>query len=272
MELSQEHIADFQRRILSWYRVNKRELPWRRDREAYHIFVSEIMLQQTQVARVISKYEAFLDAFPTICDLADAKPSAVLRLWSGLGYNRRAMYLQKAAQSICCDLRGVWPRTVEELKKLPGVGEYTARAIACLAFDQQIAVLDANVRRVILTQFQKSHYTSYPPSMKELQGIADQLLPFGKAYEWNQALMDYSSVELVKEKIPVVRQSAFKGSRRYVRGSILKYLVAHTTRKERDFCHLLPEYSRETIVSVLSDLLEERMIWKKGDVYSLFGE
>ena len=263
-QLTLRSIRQFQKEILGWYVENKRDLPWRRTRDPYQILVSEIMLQQTQVARVIPKYEEWLRTFPTVESLAKALTRDVLRLWSGLGYNRRALYLQKTAQ-ILNELRmknyelwkkdgeyGYWPRNVSELEKLPGIGKYTAGAVACFAFDQQIAVVDTNIRKVILTRFchperregsfyhRKDSSTSSQNDKneiasivsgdlvmteKEVQEIANQLLTKGKAYAWNQALMDYSAAMLRKEKVPVVRQSKFKGSNRYFRGKILRILL-----------------------------------------------
>jgi A/G-specific adenine glycosylase len=225
MNISSQQIIQFQDKILSWYANHKRDLPWRLTRDPYRILVSEVMLQQTQVQRVISKYIAWFEAFPTIQHLAKAKTSEVLRLWSGLGYNRRALYLQKTAQSVVSEHEGVWPQTIEGLKKLPGIGEYTARAVACFAFDQQVAVVDTNVRRVILTQFPMSNVKYQISNERQLQEIAETLLPKGNAYDWNQALMDYASVMLKKERIPIPKQSTFKGSNRYYRGKLLKTLL-----------------------------------------------
>jgi len=211
-------VEKFQHEILDWYKKNKRDLPWRKTRDPYKILVSEIMLQQTQVSRVIPKYEAWLSSLPTVETLSQAKKEDILRLWSGLGYNRLALYLQKCAQAIV--EIGKWPETVEDLEKLPGVGPYTARAIACFAFQQQVAVVDANVRKVILLKFKKMELDN-----KELQIIADQLLPIGRAYDWNQALMDYSNLVLQKEKVPTKKQSSFKDSNRYYRGKLMRLLL-----------------------------------------------
>lgn len=204
--------------ILNWYDIHQRELPWRKTRDPYHILISEIMSQQTQISRVIPKFTLWLQAFPTIIDLANAPTAEVLKLWSGLGYNRRALNLKKTAQIVAANYNGQFPKSEKELLTLPGIGQYTARAVLCFAFDQQVAVVDTNVRKVILTQFQANE--------KEIPLIAEQLLPIGKAYQWNQALMDYASTVLKKEKIPVPKQSKFIGSHRYYRGQILKQLLA----------------------------------------------
>ena len=238
--LKQKQITQFQKEILNWYKNNKRDLPWRKTRDPYKILVSEIMLQQTQVNCVIPKYEAWVKTFPTIGSLARAKTSDVLRLWSGLGYNRRALYLKKIAVILSetkdlshmrdsNKLRDSLPSAqndiIRKLKKLPGIGEYTARAVACFAFDQEVAVVDTNIRKIILLKFYARKASPFKAKIIEIQKIADQLLPKGKAYDWNHALMDYASSMLKKERIPIPKQSKFIGSHRYYRGQIIKLLV-----------------------------------------------
>lgn len=227
MLLQAKQVASFQKKILSWYAENKRDLPWRgipydlslQARDPYKILLSEVMSQQTQLTRVIPKYEAWLKEFPTVESLAVAKTSDILRLWSGLGYNRRALFLQKTAQAIV--LQGRWPRDVQELEKLPGIGAYTARAIACFAFNEEIAVVDTNIRKVISHEF----FNGQLPDEKIIEKIAQELLPKGSAYDWNQALMDYSAMILKDKKIPVPKQSRFLSSNRYFRGKLLKELL-----------------------------------------------
>jgi A/G-specific adenine glycosylase len=142
--------AEFRRKLGSWYRVHARDLPWRGIEDPYATWLSEIMLQQTRVATVVERYGEFLRQFPTIRDLAEAEEADVLSLWSGLGYYRRARMLHRGAQFVERELRGLLPRTAAELRKLPGVGEYTAAAIASIAFGENVAVLDGNVERVLL--------------------------------------------------------------------------------------------------------------------------
>src|SRR5579875_1638794 len=141
---------DFRRALMPWYREHARELPWRGIRNPYATWLSEIMLQQTRVATVIDRYVHFLHRFPTIAALAEAPEDAVLALWSGLGYYRRARMLHRGAQFVQRELNGELPRTAAELRTLPGVGEYTAAAIASIAFGESVAVLDGNVERVLL--------------------------------------------------------------------------------------------------------------------------
>jgi len=167
--------------ILAWYAAVRRDLPWRRTTDPYAILVSEVMLQQTQVARVVPYYEAFLAAFPGERALAAAPVADVLRAWSGLGYNRRALALRAAAEVVA---RDGWPRDVEGLRALPGVGPYTAAAVASFAFGEQAAAVDTNVRRVIERLDRRRRR---PP---ELARRADALMPAGRAADWNQALME----------------------------------------------------------------------------------
>jgi A/G-specific adenine glycosylase len=197
--------------------------------------------------------------------LANAKTSDVLRYWSGLGYNRRALYLQRCAKEIVEKFGGTFPKEIEQLKTLPGIGDYTAAAIACFAFDKQVAVLDTNIRKVLLTQFGIAH-ASKP---KELQQVADQLLPKGKAYEWNQALMDYAALLLKAEKIPIPKQSTFKQSDRYFRGQIIKQLLERkemTTHEISVFFALQQTPIDPTrLERVISGLVKDVLIEKKGN-------
>jgi len=167
--------------ILAWYSAMRRDLPWRRTSDPYRILVSEVMLQQTQVARVVPYYDAWLERFPSEAVLAEAPAADVLRQWSGLGYNRRALALQAAAATVA---RDGWPRTVEGLLALPGVGPYTAAAVASFAFGVQAAAVDTNVRRVVERLDRRRRR---PP---ELARRAAAILPDGRAADWNQALME----------------------------------------------------------------------------------
>lgn len=223
--LTAKQITAFRKEILLWFAKNKRDLPWRHSRDPYNILISEVMLQQTQVSRVIPKFDAWMKRFPTVHVLAKASVHDVLSLWSGLGYNRRALYLQKLAMELVKNHKSEFPQDEMQLRKLPGIGEYTARALLCFAFNKQVAVVDTNVKKVIAVTFFKGKV----PEQKVLQQIAEQLLPKGKAYEWNQALMDYASAELKKEKIAIPKQSTFKDSDRFYRGEIVRVLLKNKT-------------------------------------------
>jgi A/G-specific adenine glycosylase len=176
--------------LLDWYAAHKRRLPWRGERDPYRVWVSEIMLQQTQVETVIPYYHRWLKRFPTVRTLAAAPLADVLRLWEGLGYYARARHLHRAAQRIVNEHGGRMPRTVEELRALPGVGRYTAAAIASLAFGEDAAVLDGNVKRVLARVFDFRGDVKAAAGEKRLWDIAETLAPPGRAADHNQALMD----------------------------------------------------------------------------------
>lgn len=266
--MTKRQIKSFQKEILEWYQVHQRNLPWRRDRNPYHILVSEVMLQQTQVSRVISKYEKWMQAFPTLEDLAHASTRDVLLHWSGLGYNRRALYLQKFAQEIVEKFAGQIPQDEKTLRTLPGIGEYTARALLCFAFDKQIAVVDTNVRKVIAVRF----FKGVLPEEKTIQVIAQQLLPQGKAYEWNQALMDYASEMLKEHKIPVTKQSKFQDSDRYFRGLILRILLDTRDLSYKQLYKRVKETESievERLRNILQRMQKDRLVAKEGDRFKL---
>jgi A/G-specific adenine glycosylase len=164
-------------------------LPWRRTRDPYAILVSEIMLQQTQVERVLGKFREFLAAFPDFAALAAASTAEVIRRWAPLGYNRRAVRLQAIAQDVIAHRGGQLPRSADELRALDGLGAYTANAVACFAFEQAVAVVDTNVRRVLGRIFADLLGTQ-TPGTAAMQRFAESVLPSDRPYDWNQALMD----------------------------------------------------------------------------------
>lgn len=174
--------------LLTWYARHKRDLPWRRDRDAYRVWVSEIMLQQTRVAAVLEHYRAFLEAFPTLQALARAPEASVLARWSGLGYYRRARMLHRAARVVLEESGGVIPRASEELSKLPGIGRYTAAAIASIAYDEPVAVVDGNVERV-LSRIDGTP-DGEPRSVASAWRRAQELLDPRHAGDWNQSMME----------------------------------------------------------------------------------
>ncbi len=181
----------FATRLLSWYAKHKRDLPWRRDaHDPYRVWISEIMLQQTQVATVIPYYERFLARFPNVQALANAKLDAVLKAWEGAGYYARARNLHRAAQEIVARFGGQLPSTVAELLTLPGIGRYTAGAIASIAFKRDAPVVDGNVVRVLCRYFNIKRDPKNSGTQKELWMLAENLLPRGRASDFNQGLME----------------------------------------------------------------------------------
>ncbi len=176
--------------LLSWYSRHKRDLPWRRTRDPYKIWVSEIMLQQTQVATVIPYYKRWLKTFPSLSALARAPLSKALELWAGLGYYRRARMFRQAASYIQKELRGKIPATAEALRKLPGIGRYTAGAIASIAWGEKTPVLDGNVIRILTRIFAIRQSVDRPATLERLWSIAASLLPDKNPGDLNQALME----------------------------------------------------------------------------------
>lgn len=184
------HLATIQYTLLDWYARNGRDLPWRRVRDPYAILVSELMLQQTQVDRVIPKWEAWLAEFPTLHDLADAPTSAVIKAWSGLGYNRRATNLQRLARAVVTAHGGRIPDDVAELRALPGVGPYTAGAIAAFAHNRPVAMVDVNIRRLLHRLFVGAEVPDYRITEGDIWSLARAAVPTGRSADWHQALMD----------------------------------------------------------------------------------
>ena len=183
--MAAEEAARFQTGLLAWGERTRRDLPWRRTRDPWEVLVSELMLQQTQVARVAPRYAAFLEDFPTPAACAGAPVAAVVRAWEGLGYNRRAVNLHRAATRIVEDHGGDVPDGLEDLLELPGVGPYTARAVLAFAFEADHGVLDTNAARVLARAVAGRRL-----GRVEAQAMADELVPTGDAWAWNQAVLD----------------------------------------------------------------------------------
>jgi A/G-specific adenine glycosylase len=190
-ETDEVRIARIREGLFAWFQEHARDLPWRRTRDPYAILVSEVMLQQTQVDRVLPYYARFLERFPTVEDLANAATSDVIRIWSGLGYNRRAVNLQRAARAVVDELGGSFPHDPADLKKLPGIGAYTAGAIAAFAHERDVAFLDTNMRRVV------SRVIFGSESARESDAIeaASALVPPGHGWTWNQALIEFGALQ-----------------------------------------------------------------------------
>ena len=186
-------LPDIREALISWFGEAARNLPWRRTRDPYHILVAEVMLQQTQVDRVVPKYHTFLDQFPTIEALAAAPAAEVIRAWSGLGYNRRAVNMQRTARAVLEQYGGAFPRDITELRTLPGIGPYTAGALACFAFEQDIAFMDTNIRRVVRRVFVGPEDRN-ATSEARLLTIAQAAIPPNNGWTWNQAIMELGAL------------------------------------------------------------------------------
>jgi A/G-specific adenine glycosylase len=183
-------IEETRARVLAWFAEAGRDLPWRATRDPYRVLVAEMLAQQTQAARAAEAWPRFLERFPDLRALAAAAPAEVLRAWQGLGYNRRALALRRTARAVV--ERGGWPDTVEELARLPGVGPYTARAVACFALGLRVAPVDTNVARVLARSLAGTDPSRLTPSAR--QRLADQALPPDQAWAWSSALMDVGAL------------------------------------------------------------------------------
>jgi A/G-specific adenine glycosylase len=188
-----QELKAFQTRLLRWFRKHGRDLPWRRTRDPYEILVSEVMLQQTQVDRVRGYYERFLREYPTVRDLATAHPARVRESWEGLGYYARARNLHAAARAVTERHGGRFPRDLEEVMALPGVGRYTAGAVVSFAYGEPAPVLDTNVRRLLGRIFVRRGTRSAAKRERRLWALAEAVIPPKQAWAFNQGLMDFGA-------------------------------------------------------------------------------
>jgi len=267
---TQKDISRFQRYIFIWWKTSKRDLPWRHTHDPYNIFISEIMLQQTQVDRVIPKYVAFLEKFPNIQSLAHAKKSEVLVLWKGLGYNRRALYVHASAEYIMHNCEGKFPTLEKELLLLPGVGKYTARAIQIFAFKKYTYCIDINIRKIIEYHF----FNSKNQKESDIEQAAKKLVPKGKSWEWHQALMDYGALALPKSKNKlrtINYTKPFKETDRFFRGRIVDLLRESEVDEEHLLRSVCKEYKKpdEYIKKIIKVLRKDGLLTKKGGRLSL---
>lgn len=284
--MTKEYI-DVANQILQWYKKEGRDLPWRRTRNPYRILVSEIMLQQTQVDRVITKYREFLKAFPSAKALAEAKTSDVIKEWAGLGYNRRALFLQRTAQAVRSEYSGRFPKNLEALKKLPGVGDYTARAILSFAFEEPVPMMDTNHRKFYTRLFFKGKNTPDADLLHKAQKLVDTLEQkrgvFHKkklgtwSYHWNQALMDFMTAVARNNEHPLVqtfiqtypeRQKAkkkkktipFKQTDRYFRGRIIDRLREEHKASLASLKTSFPQIDQDRFNAIISKLESDHLI------------
>ncbi len=222
----------FRRRLLEWGAEHRRDLPWRCTRDPWRILVSEVMLQQTQVERVVPHYERFVAAFAGPAACADARPAEVVRLWSGLGYNRRALNLHRAARSVVADHAGALPRGDADLRALPGVGPYTARAVRSFAFGEDVAAVDTNAVRVLARCV-----SGTPLAPMTATRLGDRLVPAGLSWEFNQTMFDLGATVCTGSRpdcgrCPLRRQCAW---RREGKGSADPWRSSATARTQGAF-------------------------------------
>ena len=283
--------------LLSWYRDDHRDFPWRETDDAYEILVSEVMSQQTQLGRVVDAWHDFLDRWPTAEALADTDRAEVVGFWTehSLGYNNRARYLQEAAQQVVSEYDGRFPEEPEELQELMGVGPYTANAVASFAFNNGDAVVDTNVKRVLYRAFAEIHNTDDP----QYGEVANALMPEGRSRVWNNAIMELGGVACQKtprcdeEECPwrewchayqtgdftapdVPTQPEFEGSRRQFRGRVIGALREHGPLELDDLgprvrVDYVPdgEYGREWLRELVTDLEADGLAELDGEVARL---
>ncbi len=274
MSLSELQVTDFQKTIWDFYLNSGRHtLPWRepepdRSYAPYKILVSEVMLQQTQVGRVIPKYGQFLELFPTVEALADSSLAAVLTEWGGLGYNRRAKFLHDAAKTIGNDLSGKFPEDTKSLISLPGVGVNTAGAIQAYAFNKPAIFVETNIRTVYFNHFMQGRGDI---SDREVRTLLEATLDTENPREWYWALMDYGAylkttgMKLNKLSKHYNKQAKFEGSQRQIRGEVIRLLAVD----DLSLADMHSYISDDRLSAVLDDLSNEGLIVKKAKRYYL---
>jgi A/G-specific adenine glycosylase len=278
-------IADFLQTLQRYYEeAGRHDMLWRAPEpdgsfDPYKILVSELMLQQTQVARVTPKFAAFIGRYPDVQALARAEQGEVLGMWSGLGYNRRAKFLHQAARAIVDEYGGDFPRTLAELQNLPGVGPNTAGAIMAYAYNQPVVYLETNIRTVLIHHFFKDEAAVPDKLIREMleqilakraKDSADHQADFDwRKFYW--AMMDYGAYlkktigNLNRISKSYSRQSTFRGSRRQVRGQVIRLL----TEQPLSIGVLAGAVSDQRLESVLADLVAEGLVQRRGDIFSL---
>lgn len=274
--------AKFRALVWRFYKAHGRhDLPWRKTTDLYRILVSEVMLQQTQVDRVIPFYKNFIKKFPTAKKLAVAPLSDVLVAWQGLGYNRRAKMLHAAAKELSMGRSDLWPDflrsdlpiLVEELEKLPGVGPYTARAVVAFAYNQDVILVETNIRTAVIHHF---FADKVKVSDAEIEKILVQVLPKGKSREWYSALMDYgaylkrSGISHNTKSKGHAKQSKFTGSLREARGALVRALAGKSSSRAT-LMNLLGATRRLQMQEALDALCTEGLVQTKKGRYMLAG-
>ncbi|MFA6364899.1 MAG: A/G-specific adenine glycosylase [Candidatus Paceibacterota bacterium] len=261
------------KKVYAYYRAHGRHaMQWRRARTPYRIVISEVMLQQTQVSRVEKKYPEFIKRFPTFQSLADARTTDVLKVWQGMGYNRRALNLKRAAEIVATTYKGKLPHSPSILETLPGIGKATAGSIAAFAFNRPVPFIETNIRRVFIHfLFSRKKKVSDEEIMKYVVGTIDTKNP----REWYYALMDYGAMLATQKKENPNRksntyrtQSRFSGSRRELRGKILSLLLAQKTVLKKEIQHAVKR-SKEEVESILSVLEKEGFVTHQGAKYTV---
>jgi len=267
--LSVEQIRIFQNTVYDYFKVHGRDLPWRKTNDPYKILISEVMLQQTQVPRVMEKYGEFVRSFPDIHSLAHASLREILDVWQGLGYNRRALALKKTAQLLVTRFNGMVPSEIDSLASLPGIGKATACAICAFAFKQPTVFLETNIRTVFIHHF---FNTGNGIRDAHILPLVAQTLDHEDSRLWYHALMDYGASLKKRYGNPNIksalyqRQGRFEGSNRQIRGTILKALVRAERLSKRDLLGTA-RFTAEAVRRNLEQLQKEGIITKKGGYF-----
>ncbi|MFA7718166.1 MAG: hypothetical protein WC875_05625 [Candidatus Absconditabacterales bacterium] len=262
-----------QNNILSRYKQHGRILPRRKTKDPYAIHISEVMLQQTQVERVIPYFHQRMKDFPDYKTLAEASKTDLLRHWSGLGFNSRALRLQDCARKIITNDEGRMTNDRAELMSLPGIGPYTSAAIMAFARNKEVPVIDTNIRRVLIFLFKLDEKIS----MKDLEIFASKIIPKGKSRDRHNALMDYGALELTARKTkikPISKQSKFEGSDREVRGALLKKLVQNSEPSDfaEDTCRVqsfMEDFPHKNVKKIVNDMQKEGLIKVKKGILTI---
>ncbi len=262
-------IKEFQKIIRDFYGKNKRELPWRNTRDPYKIFVSEVMLQQTQVSRVLLKYPEFIKAFPTLPSLAKAPFLDVLRVWQGLGYNRRAKALKNASEAIWELHKGKIPKDIDRLLKLPGIGPSTAGGILAFAYNIPYPFIETNIRRIFIHHFFPRKKNVHD---REILQLVEKTMDVQNPREWYYALFDYGTHLGKQIKNPnrrskhYAKQKAFEGSHRQIRGMVLKKILGEGSMSKQRLRAEIKGADKQ-LERVLGELIKEKFITKHRGLY-----
>lgn len=265
--LNEETVRSFQKIIYTYYGQNGRRFPWRETSNPYHILVSEIMLQQTQVERVASKYIDFIGRFPDPASLSNASLREILHVWQGLGYNRRAIALQKISRRVIDDFRGRIPDSQATLRTFPGIGDATAGAIVTFAFNMPAVFIETNIRRVFLHFFFPGMF-GVPD--RAIRPLVDETLDRTRARHWYYALMDYGTWLKARESNPnrrsahYGRQAPFQGSDREIRGLILRSLLTNSVLNLQELSKATGQ-TEERVKRITNRLVEEGFLQQKGE-------
>lgn len=266
MNISDQQIRLFQKKVLSFYTQHGRDLPWRKTTDPYKILLSEVMLQQTQVSRVIEYYTQWTSRWPTIESLAEASQKDVLRAWMGLGYNRRAIHLHQAARAISKTFDGDVLKAMNSYDEVPGIGPYTSRAVQIFSSNADIVTVDTNIRRILIHEFLLSENLS----PKVLWLLAERCLPSGRSREWHNALMDYGALLMTSRKTgirPLAIQSRFKGSDRQIRGIVIRSLLQHPSPLSE--LEKITNVNTIRLKKILNKMIQESLISAYDNQYTI---